>query len=71
MYCKPNSYRITVEDTLELLFVRAKIEVERNNLKAEEKEIIRRLEQEIDVIFEGEEKTSEGLEKEITFEEYL
>lgn len=71
MYCKPNSYRITVEDTLELLFVRAKIEVERNNLKAEEKEIIRKLEQEIDVIFEGEEKTSEGLEKEITFEEYL
>ena len=51
MYCKPNSYKITVEDTLELLFVRAKIEVEKNNIKAEEKEIIRKLEQEIDVIF--------------------
>ncbi len=27
MYCRPDNYRITVEDTLELLFVRAKIEV--------------------------------------------
>jgi hypothetical protein len=25
MYCRPQHYRITVEDTLELLFVRAKI----------------------------------------------
>jgi hypothetical protein len=44
MYCKPEYYKITVEDTLELLFVRAKIEVEKNNQRAEEKEIIRRLE---------------------------
>jgi len=29
------------------------------------------LEQEIEVIFEGEEKTAEGLEKEIGFAEYL
>jgi hypothetical protein len=71
MYCKPGQFKITVEDTLELLFVRAKIEVERISQKAEEKEIIRRLEQEIEVIFEGEEKTPEGLEKEITFQEYL
>lgn len=28
MYTKPHTYTITVEDTLELLFVRAKIEVE-------------------------------------------
>ncbi len=71
MYTKPNTYTITVEDTLELLFVRAKIEVENNHHKPEEKEIIRKLEQEIDVLFEGEEKTSEGLEKQITFQEYL
>lgn len=25
MYCRPQHYRITVEDTLQLLFVRAKI----------------------------------------------
>lgn len=29
------------------------------------------MEEEIEVLFEGEEKTAEGLEKEITFEEYL
>lgn len=58
MYCRPENYRITVEDTLELLFVRAKIEVEKHNLHSEEKDIIRKLEQEIDVIFEGEEKTA-------------
>ena len=51
MYTKPNTYTITVEDTLELLFVRAKIEVENNHQKPEEKEIIRKLEQEIDVLF--------------------
>jgi hypothetical protein len=28
MFCRPNFYRITVEDTLELLYVRAKIEAE-------------------------------------------
>lgn len=47
MYCKPNCFKITVEDTLELLFVRAKIEVEATTHKPEEKDIIRRLEQEI------------------------
>lgn len=71
MYCRPDNYRITVEDTLELLFVRAKSEVEKNNHHCEEKDIIRKLEQEIEVIFEGEEKTAEGLEKEIGFAEYL
>lgn len=71
MYCKPDHFKITVEDTLELLFVRAKIEAEKHSPKPEEKEIIRRLEQEIEVIFEGEEKTPEGLEKEITFQQYL
>jgi Ca2+-binding EF-hand superfamily protein len=70
MYCRPGNYRITVEDTLELLFVRAKLHLQRTG-RTEEKEIIRKLEHEIDVIFEGEEKTVEGLEKEITFEEYL
>jgi hypothetical protein len=44
MYCKPQQYRITVEDTLELLFVRAKIEVEKHTQRPEEKEIIRKLE---------------------------
>ena len=43
MYCRPEHYKITVEDTLELLFVRAKIEVEKTCAKAEEKEIIRKL----------------------------
>lgn len=71
MYCKSGHFKITVEDTLELLFVRAKIEVEATTQKPEEKDIIRRLEQEIEVIFDGEEKTTEGLEKEITFQEYL
>jgi hypothetical protein len=28
MFCRPNYYRITVEDMLELLYVRAKIEAE-------------------------------------------
>ena len=28
MYCRPQTYRINVEDTLELLFVRAKGEIE-------------------------------------------
>ena len=71
MYCKPGHYRVTVEDTLELLFVRSKIEVEKHTNTPTEQEIIRKLEQEIVVLFEGEEKTAEGLEKEITFEEYL
>ena len=71
MYCRPDRCRITVEDTLELLFVRAKLELQRNGQCCDEKDVIFRLEEEIDVLFEGEEKTSEGLEKEITFEDYL
>ena len=36
MYCKPGHYRVTVEDTLELLFVRSKIEVEKHTNKPTE-----------------------------------
>ena len=71
MYCRPDKHRITVEDTLELLFVRARLELQRQGVSCEEKEVIARLEEEIEVLFEGEEKTAEGLEKEINFEEYL
>lgn len=35
MYCRPNCSKITVEDTLELLFVRAKAEVEKVNQRAD------------------------------------
>jgi SpoU rRNA methylase family enzyme len=71
MYCKPGKYTITVEDTLELLFVRVKKEAEGasgTGKKVDEKE---RLEEEIRVIFGGEEKTADGLEREVTFKEYL
>jgi hypothetical protein len=53
------------------LFVRAKLELQRYGYSCEEKDVIRRLEEDIEVLFEGEEKTADGLEKEITFEEYL
>ena len=59
MYCRPNYYRITVEDTLELLYVRAKKEAEIN--KSLDEKV--RLEEEIKVIFGDEEKTPEGVEK--------
>lgn len=68
MYCKPGKFTITVEDTLELLFVRVKKEAENSLKKVDEKE---RLEEEIRVIFGLEEKTADGLEREVTFKEYL
>lgn len=42
MYCKPDHYKITVEDTLELLYVRAKTDYEKeyfkeNGVKPDEK----------------------------------
>lgn len=56
MYDKSLKGRITVEDTLELLYVR----YGRANL-----------DEEIKAIFGKEEKTADGQEKEITFTEYL
>ena len=66
MFCRPNYYKITVEDTLELLYVRAKIQAEAN--RTDEKQL---LEDQIKVIFGNEEKTPDGVEKEIGFQEYL
>jgi hypothetical protein len=56
MYDKGNKFKITVEDTLELLYVRYGRDI---------------LDREIEAIFGKEEKTSDGQEKEITFTEYL
>ena len=53
---KRNLYSITVEDTLELLYVR----FGRQNLDSE-----------IHAIFGDEEKTKDGQEKEVNFQEYL
>lgn len=58
MFCRPNYYRITVEDMLELLYVRAKMEAEVT--KADERQL---LDDEIRVIFGNEEKTPDGVEK--------
>lgn len=66
MYCKVDRFKITVEDTLELLYVRVRKEAEVK--KTNEKY---RLEEEIKVIFGDEEKTVDGIEREVTFEEYL
>ena len=49
MYCKENSYKITVEDTLELLYVKTKNYYEGGNL-----------DDEIESIFGNEEQTSDG-----------
>ncbi len=38
MYCKPGKYTITMEDTLELLFVRVKKEAETLGKKIDETE---------------------------------
>ena len=57
MFCRPNYYRITVEDMLELLYVRAKIQAQ--IIKGDEKQI---LEDEIRVIFGEEERTPDGVE---------
>ena len=57
MFCRPNYYRITVEDMLELLYVRAKIQAQ--IIKGDEKKI---LEDEIRVIFGEEERTPDGVE---------
>lgn len=46
MFCRPNYYRITVEDMLELLYVRAKMEAEVT--KGDERQL---LDDEIRVIF--------------------
>ena len=54
MYDKNEKGKITVEDTIELLYVRHG----RNNL-----------DHEIEAIFGKEEKTADGQEKEITFRE--
>ena len=52
MFCRPNHFMITVEDTLELLYVRAKIQAE--STRGDEKQL---LEDQIKVIFGNEEKT--------------
>ena len=51
MYCRPQQNRITVEDTLELLFVRARLELQRNGLSSQERDVILRLDEEIEVLF--------------------
>ncbi len=56
MYCKTDKYTVTVEDSLELIYVRTG--------KAN-------FESEIDAIFGKEEKIIDGKEKEMTFKEYL
>ncbi len=56
MYCKPDKYSITVEDSLELIYVRTGKE---------------NFEQEIEAIFGNEEKIIDGKEKEMSFKEYL
>ncbi|KAL4512334.1 hypothetical protein ABPG72_005336 [Tetrahymena utriculariae] len=56
MYCKPEKYKVTVEDTLELLYVR----MGRQDLDGE-----------IIAIFGDDDKTEDGQEKEISFSEYL
>jgi Ca2+-binding EF-hand superfamily protein len=56
MYDKTNRGRVTVEDTLELLFVRYGRD---------------HLDNEIRSLFGEDEKTSDGQEKEISFAEYL
>lgn len=55
MYDQGDKGTITVEDTLELIYVRDKDHLEEN----------------IKSIFGEEEKTPDGLERQITFEEYL
>lgn len=55
MYDQGNRGQITVEDTLELIYVRYKDQLEEN----------------IKSIFGEEEKTPDGLERQISFEEYL
>jgi Ca2+-binding EF-hand superfamily protein len=56
MYDKNNSCRVTVEDTLELLYVRYGMD---------------HLEKEIQALFGEDQKTADGQEKAITFSEYL
>lgn len=56
MYCKPGVYLVTVEDTLELLYVR----LGKDNLY-----------EKIEDLFGKEKETIEWQEKEITFAEYL
>ncbi|CAG9329637.1 unnamed protein product [Blepharisma stoltei] len=56
MYDKGNTGRVTVEDTLELIYVRYGME---------------HLEKEIQALFGENEKTDDGQEKSITFSEYL
>jgi len=56
MYCKTDKYTVTVEDSLELIYVRTgKVNFE----------------SEIEAIFGKEEKIVDGKEKEMTFKEYL
>jgi hypothetical protein len=55
MYDQGEKGKITVEDTLELIYVRYKDQLEEN----------------IKSIFGEEEKTPDGLERQISFEEYL
>ena len=45
MYCRPERSRITVEDTLELLFVRARLELQRHGLSSDERSVINRLDE--------------------------
>lgn len=56
MYDKSNKFKITVEDTLELLYVLYGRDI---------------LDTEIEAIFGKEEKTQDGQEKEIHFTEYV
>ena len=60
MYDKNECHKISVEDTLELLFVKVKNYYENTELDSE-----------IDAIFGKDEQPSEELEKRITFTEYL
>ena len=52
-----------MEDTLELIYVRY-----RNPKDSKSDEDVK---EQIDAIFEGQEKTTDGLDREIPFEEYL
>lgn len=63
MYCKKDRYRITVEDTLQLLYVRALEESEKT--KVQVKDIF---EDSIKIIFgDNYEADNNGVEKQITF----
>lgn len=72
MYCKPDKFKVTIEDTLELLYVR----MGRKDLDGEIVAIFGYLFEMFRIqlkslLYRDDDRTEDGSEKEISFSEYL